>query len=227
MAHRVAVVEDEGDILDSICLALVREGHNVVGLADGTSALLEFRQRVPDLVVVDWMLPGLSGIDLCRTLRADARFARTAVCMLTARATEMDVVAGLSAGADDYVIKPFRTRELMARIRTLLRRTEALSDGAALRRFGDLWLDGVSHRAGNAGGTFDLTPTEFRLLDLLLQYPCRVFSRSQVIACLWPDDRAVDDRVVDVHIARLREKLGAAGGMVETVRGAGYRLAGG
>jgi two-component system, OmpR family, phosphate regulon response regulator PhoB len=224
MISCVAVVEDEPDILESLCLALRREGHEAVGFTDGSEALLGFRERVPDVVLLDWMLPGLSGMELCRILRGDRRFARTTICMLTARATETDIVSGLGAGADDYVTKPFSMREVMARVKTLLRRTCGADEAGALRRAGTLWLDPCTYRAGEGDRPFDLTPTEFKLLDLLLRHPSRVYSRGQIITTLWPDDRAVEDRVVDVHVARLREKMGRSGGRVETVRGVGYRL---
>lgn len=226
MAKRIAVVEDEGDILETLCHALDREGYESMACSDGASALLAFRERVPDLVLLDWMLPGLSGLDLCRILRGDQRFAHTPICMLTARGTEMDVVAGLNAGADDYVIKPFRNRELLARVKALLRRSAQASDQAGLRHVGSLWMDTGTYRAGAGEVVFDLTPTEFKLLELLLRHPGRVYTRGQILSNLWPDDRAVEDRAVDVHIARLREKMGPEGPLVETVRGVGYRLRG-
>jgi two-component system, OmpR family, phosphate regulon response regulator PhoB len=224
MGERVAVVEDELDILESLALALRREGYEVDGYPDGAEALLGFRQRVPDLVLLDWMLPGMSGLDLCRVLRSDSRFARCAVIMLTARGAEVDVVAGLSQGADDYVVKPFRTRELLARVKAVLRRFKTEAAPGAVRRVGDLWLEPATYRAGDAAGAFDLTPMEFRLLEMLLRHPGRVYTRGQILSSLWPDDRAVEDRAVDVHIARLREKMGPSGKAIETVRGVGYRI---
>lgn len=226
MAQRVAVVEDEADIRDTLALALRREGYDVEDYADGASALLGFRGRVPDLVLLDWMLPGLSGLDLLRVLRADSRFARCGVVMVTARGSEVDIVAGLNQGADDYVVKPFKSRELLARVRAVLRRYAAAAPSGTegLRRHGEVWLEPATFRAGNASGPFDLTPTEFKLLDLLMRHPGRVYTRGQVLSALWPDDRAVEDRAVDVHVARLREKMGASARAVETVRGVGYRL---
>jgi two-component system phosphate regulon response regulator PhoB len=226
MAYRVAVVEDEQDIRETLCFALEREGYEASGFADGAAALLAFRERVPDVVVLDWMLPGMSGFDLCRILRGDQRFARTGVLMVTARGTEMDVVAGLNAGADDYVVKPFRTRELLARLKALLRRTAQAESGPGLKRLGEVWLDPATYRSGAGERVFDLTPTEFKLLELLIRHPGRVYTRGQILTTLWPEDRAVEDRAVDVHIARLREKMGQEGSLVETVRGVGYRLKG-
>ena len=226
MAERIAVVEDEADIRDTLVLALKRDGYEVDGYADGADALLGFRGRVPDLVLLDWMLPGMSGGDLLRVLRADSRFSQCAVVMLTARGSEVDVVAGLNQGADDYVVKPFRTRELLARLKAVLRRyrSPAAAPADGVRRHGGLWLEAGSYRAGDDRGAFDLTPTEFKLLEMLLRHPGRVYTRGQILSTLWPDDRAVEDRAVDVHIARLREKMGPSQGWVETVRGVGYRL---
>lgn len=226
MAHGIAVVEDEKDILETLCHAFEREGYEAAGFTDGAMALLAFRDRVPDVVVLDWMLPGMSGLDLCRILRGDQRFAHTTILMLTARGTEMDAVAGLNAGADDYVVKPFRTRELMARVKALLRRTSRVSEQESVKRFGEVWLDTATYRAGMGDKVFDLTPTEFKLLELLMRHPGRVYTRGQILSGLWPDDRAVEDRAVDVHIARLREKMGREGRLVETVRGVGYRMKG-
>jgi two-component system phosphate regulon response regulator PhoB len=224
MAERIAVVEDEQDIREALCYALGREGFETEGYADGATALLAFRDRVPDLVLIDWMLPGMSGVDLCRILKGDQRMAHTGLLMLTARGTEMDVVAGLNAGADDYVVKPFRSRELAARVRALLRRLKAADQQTTLKRVGTLWLDTATYRAGAGDQAFDLTPTEFKILELLVRHPGRVYTRGQILNNLWPDDKAVEDRAVDVHIARLREKMGAHSLLVETVRGVGYRL---
>jgi two-component system phosphate regulon response regulator PhoB len=224
MRQRIAVVEDEQDILETVCYGLEREGFEALGFQDGATALVAFRDKVPDLVVLDWMLPGMSGLDLCRILRGDQRFAKTGILMLTARGTEMDVVAGLNAGADDYVVKPFRTRELMARIKALLRRTSQVDQGPPLKRVGTVWLDASTYRAGSGDEAFDLTPTEFKLLELLIRHPGRVYTRGQILGNLWPEDKAVEDRAVDVHVARLREKMADNGHLVETVRGVGYRI---
>ena len=227
MVSRIAVVEDEEDILETLTLSLKREGYDAEGYPDGAEALLGFRQRVPDLVLLDWMLPGMSGLDLLRILRSDRRFARCGAIMLTARGTEMDVVTGLEQGADDFIVKPFKTRELLARLKAVLRRygVDAAAEGA-VRRLGEVWLEPAMYRAGDSKGTFDLTPTEFKVLEVLLRHPGRVYTRGQVLSSIWPDDRAVDDRAVDVHIARLRDKMGRHGALVETVRGVGYRIRG-
>lgn len=225
MAARIAVVEDESDILETLALSLRREGYEADGYADGAEALLGFRKRVPDLVVLDWMMPGMSGLDLLRIVRSDKRFARCGVVMLTARGSEMDVVTGLNLGADDFVVKPFKTRELLARLKAVLRRygADAEAEGS-IRRLGALWLEPATYRAGDSKGTFDLTPTEFKILDMLMRHPGRVYTRGQILSSIWPDDRAVDDRAVDVHIARLRDKMVPHGSLVETLRGVGYRI---
>jgi two-component system phosphate regulon response regulator PhoB len=227
VAQRIAVVEDEPDILETLCYALGREGYECAGFPDGAAALLAFRDRVPDLAIIDWMLPGMSGIDLCRILRGDQRFGRTGLLILTARGTEMDVVTGLNAGADDYVIKPFRHRELLARVKAILRRYATADQAQGIKRVGEVWIDTTSYRAGSGDVVFDFTPTEFKILELLLRHPGRVYTRGQILNNLWPEDKAVEDRAVDVHIARLREKMGRQGPVVETVRGVGYRLKGG
>jgi two-component system phosphate regulon response regulator PhoB len=224
VGQRIAVVEDEPDILETLCYTLGREGYECAGFPDGATALIAFRDRVPDLVIIDWMLPGMSGIDLCRILRGDQRFARAGLLILTARGTEMDVVTGLNAGADDYVIKPFRHRELLARVKAILRRYAAADQAQGIKRAGEVWIDTTSYRAGSGDAVFDFTPTEFKILELLLRHPGRVYTRGQILNNLWPEDKAVEDRAVDVHIARLREKMGRHGPMVETVRGVGYRL---
>lgn len=227
MAARIAVVEDERDIQETLALSLRREGFVADEYPDGAEALLGFRQKVPDLVLLDWMMPGMSGLDLLRIVRSDKRFERCGVIMLTARGTELDVVTGLNLGADDFVVKPFKTRELVARVRAVLRRygADAEAEGA-IRRLGEVWLEPATYRAGDSKETFDLTPTEFKLLEMLLRHPGRVYTRGQILSSIWPDDRAVDDRAVDVHVARLRDKMGRQGSLVETVRGVGYKIRG-
>ena len=225
MAARIAVVEDEADILETLSLALRREGFEADAYPDGAEALLGFRQRVPDLILLDWMLPGMSGLDLLRVVRSDKRFARCGVVMLTARGAEVDIVAGLNCGADDYMVKPFKTRELLARVRAVLRRFGGSAEAeGVIRRLGDVWLEPATYRAGNSKGTFDLTPTEFKVLEMFMRHPGRVYTRGQILSAIWSDDRAVDDRAVDVHIARLRDKMGSHGTLIETVRGVGYRI---
>jgi two-component system phosphate regulon response regulator PhoB len=178
---------------------------------------------LPDVILLDWMLPGQSGLQLARRWRADPRTKTIPILMLTARGDEPDKVAGLDAGADDYITKPFSTQELLARIRAVLRR-RAPEQASDVIRLGPLMLDGATHRVSFHDEPIKLGPTEFKLLNYLMHNPERVHSRSQLLDRVWGDHVFIEERTVDVHIKRLREALGDAGRMVETVRGAGYRL---
>jgi len=226
---RIVVVEDEGAIAELIAINLRHAGHAVTVAANAEQARHEIDAQLPDLVILDWMLPGQSGLALARQWRADARTRELPIIMLTARSEEADKVAGLDAGADDYLSKPFSTNELMARIRAVLRRKapEALDDRVEV---GGLCIDPATRRVSRqvAGQDIDLKlgPTEFRLLHFLMTHPERVHSRSQLLDRVWGDHVFIEERTVDVHIKRLREALAPAqcAGMVETVRGAGYRL---
>ncbi|MCE2914405.1 MAG: phosphate regulon transcriptional regulator PhoB [Rubrivivax sp.] len=222
MAH-ILVVEDESAIAELIALNLRHAGHEAVTAIDGESALEAVRERLPDLVVLDWMLPGTTGILLARQWRAEARTKTLPILMLTARADERDLVHGLDAGADDYLTKPFSTAELLARVRALLRRRSPQTSDQPVA-VGELALDPATMRVTVAGSEVKLGPTEFRLLRFLLAHPERVHSRSHLLDRVWGDHVFIEERTVDVHIKRLREALGAAAAMVETVRGAGYRL---
>ena len=226
---RIVVVEDEGAIAELIAINLRHAGHAVTIAMNAEQARHEIDAMLPDLVVVDWMLPGQSGLALARQWRGDARTRELPIIMLTARSEEADKVAGLDAGADDYLSKPFSTNELMARIRAVLRRKapEALEDVVSV---GGLRIDPSTRRICRevAGQDVDLKmgPTEFRLLHFLMTHPERVHSRAQLLDRVWGDHVFIEERTVDVHIKRLREALTPAGcaGMIETVRGAGYRL---
>ena len=220
---RVLLVEDEPDIAELIAVNLRHHGMLAIHAPDGEAAQREIDQVLPDVILLDWMLPGLSGLQLARRWRADARTKTIPILMLTARGDEPDKVAGLDAGADDYITKPFSTQELLARIRAVLRRRapEQANDTVAV---GGLVLDGATHRVTFEGELIKLGPTEFKLLNYLMHSPERVHSRSQLLDRVWGDHVFIEERTVDVHIKRLRESLGQAGRMVETVRGAGYRL---
>ena len=226
---RIVVVEDEGAIAELIAINLRHAGHAVTLAATAEQARHAIDAQLPDLVLLDWMLPGQSGLSLARQWRADARTRELPIIMLTARSEEADKVAGLDAGADDYLAKPFSTNELMARIRAVLRRKapEALEDRVQV---GALCIDPATRRVGRLGEGADIDlkmgPTEFRLLHFLMTHPERVHSRSQLLDRVWGDHVFIEERTVDVHIKRLREALAPAqcAGMVETVRGAGYRL---
>lgn len=222
---RILVVEDEAAIAELLSMNLRFEGHEVRIAATSDEAVQAVRDSLPDLVVLDWMLPGEPGVALARRWRADARTRDLPIIMLTARSDERDLVQGLDAGADDYLAKPFSTTELMARIRSVLRRRlpEALESAVEI---GVLRLDPVTRRVRAGQTEVALGPTEFRLLRFLMTYPERVHGRPQLLDRVWGDHVFIEERTVDVHIKRLRESLMPvdAGRMIETVRGAGYRL---
>jgi DNA-binding response OmpR family regulator len=230
-AITVLVVDDEQRLRDLVRGYLEHEGFSVLTAADGLTALDLARQHAPELVVLDLMLPGIDGLEVCRRLRA---FSDAYVIMLTAKAEEIDRVVGLEVGADDYLTKPFSPRELIARLRAMLRRPRrgsmpALPDVPPPQRFGELVIDHERREAALAGAVVPLTTLEFALLTTLAAHPGRVFTRDQLLERVWDTDYFGDDHVVDVHIANLRKKLGddpAAPRFIETVRGAGYRFRG-
>jgi DNA-binding response OmpR family regulator len=220
MRHtRILVVEDEKKTSETIALYLRREGHDVVLAADGESALAAVRERVPDVVILDLLLPRLDGRVVCRELRAAG--VASGIIMLTARSTEEDKLSGLDLGADDYMTKPFSPRELMARVRALLRR---IGESDVLELAG-VTLDRDRHEACVDGESLRLTPTEFRLLETMLRRPNRTFTRQQLVDAALGDDYDGLERTVDVHVKNLRRKLGEAGKAVVTVFGVGYKLA--
>jgi two-component system phosphate regulon response regulator PhoB len=220
---RVLVVEDEKAIAELISVNLRHHGMLAVLAEDGDSAQAAIDDVLPDVILLDWMLPGQSGLLLAKRWRADPRTKLTPILMLTARGDEPDKVAGLDAGADDYITKPFSTQELLARIRAVLRR-RAPEQASDLVRIGALQLDGSTHRVSFQDQPLKLGPTEFKLLNYLMHHAERVHSRSQLLDRVWGDHVFIEERTVDVHVKRLREALGLAGAMVETVRGVGYRL---
>jgi len=222
---RVLVVEDESAIAELISLNLRHAGYEVTLAATAEQAQAAVDGVLPDLVLLDWMLPGQSGLSLARRWRGDARTRELPIIMLTARADETDKVAGLDAGADDYLAKPFSTNELMARIRAVLRRKAPEALDAAVE-VGGLRLDPSTRRVSRGDVELKLGPTEFRLLHFFMTHPERVHSRAQLLDRVWGDHVFIEERTVDVHVKRLREALSPAqcAQMVETVRGAGYRL---
>ena len=219
----VLVVEDEPAIAELIAVNLRHNGFRPTLAMDGDSAQREIDAMLPDLVLLDWMLPGASGLTLARRWRSDPRTKAVPIIMLTARGDEADRVAGLDAGADDYMAKPFSTKEMLARIRAVLRRRAPEQSAVALE-IGQLKLDTATHRVSYAEQALKLGPTEFKLLQYLMSHAERVHSRGQLLDKVWGDHVFIEERTVDVHIKRLREALGDAAAMVETVRGAGYRL---
>jgi two-component system, OmpR family, phosphate regulon response regulator PhoB len=228
MAATILVVEDEPAIQELIACNLELAGHVPLRAESAERALDLIRETLPDLVLVDWMLPGLSGVEFARRLRSDRRTRAVPIIMLTARSEERDKLAGLETGADDYVTKPFSPRELNARIKAVLRRRAPQNTDDAVEIDG-LRLDPVSHRVTGNGVPLDLGPTEFRLLHFFMTHTERVHSRGQLLDQVWGDHVFVEERTVDVHIRRLRQALSPSGHerLVETVRGTGYRMAAG
>ncbi len=220
---RVLVVEDEPAIAELIAVNLRHNGFAPTVVFDGAAAQREIDAVLPDVVLLDWMLPGESGVALARRWRSQERTKPVPIIMLTARTEESDKVQGLDAGADDYVTKPFSTHELLARIRAVLRRRapEIVNDSVQV---GELHLDAATYRVSHQGRELKVGPTEFKLLHFLMKHPERVHTRGSLLDRVWGDHVFIEERTVDVHVKRLRESLGEAGKMIETVRGAGYRL---
>ena len=223
--HRILVVEDEADILQLVTYNLTSEGFEVVGAASGEEGLEEARKGTYDLLLLDLMLPGINGLDVCRTLRREEATARLPIVMLTARGEDIDIVTGLELGADDYVTKPFSPRVLTARIRAVLRRDKVPVEPADQPfTIHEITIDPRRFHVEADGQTIDLTATEFGVLHFLARRPGWVFTRTQIIEAVKGDDYPVTDRSVDVQIVGLRRKLGTAGDNIETVRGIGYRF---
>ena len=219
----ILVVEDEPAIAELIAVNLRHSGFAPVLAEDGEAAQRALDAALPDAIVLDWMLPGQSGLQLARQWRADPRTGAVPILMLTARGDEADRVAGLDAGADDYIIKPFSTKEMLARIRAVLRRRAPEQVGGSVA-IGPLLLDASTHRVSYDGQMLKMGPTEFKLLHYFMKNAERVHSRGQLLDKVWGDHVFIEERTVDVHVKRLREALGVAGVLIETVRGAGYRL---
>ncbi|HEX7080852.1 MAG TPA: phosphate regulon transcriptional regulator PhoB [Gammaproteobacteria bacterium] len=221
---RALIVEDEQPIRDLLAHALGRAGYTVVAGATGAEARAAIVDRYPDVIVMDWMLPDVSGLELTRQLKRDPATREIPIIMLTARAQEDDRVAGLEGGADDYVVKPFSPRELVARIRAVMRRGSPAEDEVVT--VGDLQLDTAQHRVTAGGEEIALAPAEFRLLRFFMEHPDRVYSRAQVLDRVWGGNVYIEERTVDVHVRRLRQALTPYGydKLIRTVRGAGYRF---
>ena len=220
---RILIVEDEPAIAELIAVNLKHNGFQPIWAIDAEVAQRELNEVLPDVILLDWMLPGESGLALARRWRASARTKAVPILMLTARGDEADRVAGLDAGADDYIVKPFSPRELLARIRAVLRRRVPEATGG-LVKVGDLQLDADTHRVSLADKPLKIGPTEFKLLHFFMHHPERVHSRGALLDKVWGDHVYIEERTVDVHVKRLRESLSDAGSMIETVRGAGYRF---
>lgn len=225
MTANILLVEDEPAIQELLAFNVTQCGYRAIQASDADSALALINRALPDLILLDWMLPGISGVELAKRLRADQRTHNIPIIMLTARTDERDKVLGLESGADDYITKPFSPRELMARIRAVLRRRMPQMSDEIVRVEG-LELSPVTHRVSAHGQHIDLGPTEFRLLHFFMTHVERVYSRAQLLDQVWGDHVFVEERTVDVHIRRLRQALESSGldGLVQTVRGSGYRF---
>lgn len=225
MTARIMVIEDEESLCALLEYNLSKEGYKVTLVTDGEEALFAVEDEKPDLILLDWMLPHVSGIEICRQIRARTEVKDTPVIMLTARGEEDDRIRGLETGADDYLTKPFSMTELLARIRAVLRRSRPTLAGD-VATFGDILLDRQAHRVRRGERDLHLGPTEFKLLDTLMQRPGRVFSREQLLDLVWGRDVYVEIRTVDVHVGRLRKAINRRGDRdpIRTVRSAGYAL---
>ncbi len=222
---KLLLVEDDQALAELLEYRFANEGYDVRVTADGDEALIYASEETPDLVILDWMIEGTSGIEVCRRLRRDKATAHVPIIMLTAREAEDDRVRGLETGADDYVTKPFSPRELLARVSAVLRRVRPALAGETIEA-GDLRLDPVAHRVERRGRPLRIGPTEYRLLKFFMEHPRRVFSRSQLLDAVWGTDSEIEERTVDVHIRRLRKAIALDDGRdpIRTVRSAGYAL---
>jgi two-component system phosphate regulon response regulator PhoB len=225
MNARILVVDDEPDLLELVRFNLTQAGFQVETAASGREALERLKSSVPDLLVLDLMLPDVSGNDICRQIRNDPSLSELPIVMLTAKSEEVDRVVGFELGADDYVPKPFSPRELTLRVRAVLRRRASTPSPSTIVERGALRVDAERHRCFVSGEEIDLTAKEFRLLTTLMQRPGRVMTRERLLDEVWGSEITVTSRTIDTHLKRLREKLGVAGDMIETVRGVGYRFA--
>ena len=223
---KILVVDDEPDVTDLVAYHLRAKGFHVETLNDATASISKARIYQPDLVILDIMMPHLSGIQVCRILRADPKLARVPIIFLTAKAEAHDRIEGLESGADDYLSKPFSPKELVLRVESILRRVSAPKEPVnAKLRVGDIQLDSDTHRVTVKGEALDLTATEFKLLRLMMERQGRVQTREHLLLNVWNYSTEIETRTVDTHVRRLREKLGPEAGWIETIRGVGYRIA--
>lgn len=224
--HRILVVDDEEDLLELVSYKLSKDGYSVQCVVSGEEAIKVVRKEPPSLIVLDWMLPAVDGLEVCRRLKSDPKTRDIPIIMLTAKGEEGDVVAGLERGADDYMSKPFSPRVLSARVKALLRRkeAEAKSEQESIVQVHDLWIHSGRHEVKLAGAPLDLTYTEFALLQFLAKRPGWAYTRTQIVDAVKGEDYPVTERSVDVQVAGLRKKLGTFGSYIETVRGVGYRF---
>jgi two-component system, OmpR family, phosphate regulon response regulator PhoB len=221
---RILIIEDERGLTDVLTYNLNREGYETLVSHDGQEGLRKAQMQIPDLILLDIMLPGIDGLEICRQLRAGKQTSQIPILMLTAKSEETDQIVGFTVGADDYVTKPFSIKVLMQRIRALKRRTDATPEVGDFIEYGGVTIDKVKHRVTVNGEEMDLTPTEFRVLECMLRQPGRAFTRAQLMDSAIEEGALVLERTIDVHIKSLRRKLGSEQGFIETVRGVGYRF---
>jgi len=224
--ENILIVDDEEDILELVRYNLQKEGYSVICSANGEDALTKARNKFPDLIVLDLMLPGLDGLEICKLLKADPKTSQIPIIMLTAKGEETDVITGLEVGADDYIAKPFSPKVLIARVRTALRRkaSKLATEDQAILKLHEITIDPGRHEVNVKGKVVELTFTEFRLLQTLTKRPGNVFTRYQIVDAIRGSDYPVTDRSVDVQVVSLRKKLGSAGKYIETIRGIGYKF---
>jgi two-component system phosphate regulon response regulator PhoB len=223
---KILVVDDEPDVTDLVAYHLKAKGFHVETVNDATASISRARTYQPDLLILDIMMPNLSGIQICRILRADSKLSRVPIIFLTAKAEPSDRIEGLESGADDYIGKPFSPKELVLRVESILRRLAAPRESASARlHIGDIQLDSETHRVTVRGSPLDLTATEFKLLRLMMERQGRVQTREHLLLNVWNYSTEIETRTVDTHVRRLREKLGPEAGWIETIRGVGYRIA--
>src|SRR5262245_1558211 len=221
---KILIIEDEKGLVQSLTWYFNREGYETIAVGDGAEGLRKAQTLLPDLILLDLMLPGIGGLDICRELRAGERTRDIPIIMITARAEEGDQIEGFAKGADDYVTKPFSNKVLLQRVKALLRRVEGSGDPGDVTEHLGVRIDRVRHRATVGGQKLDLTPTEFRLLECLVRQPGRAFSRAQLMDAAIGEGSIVLERTIDVHVKTLRKKLDQSGELIETVRGVGYRF---
>lgn len=222
---QILIIDDEQDILDLLSYNLKKEGFSILAAKDGISGKEAVRNSIPDLIILDLMLPGIDGLELCRILKKDPKSAMIPIIMLTAKGQETDKVIGLETGADDYVTKPFSVKEITARVKALLRRTKGETPEREVHEFGRLTVDLSTHEVKVSGRVVTLSPLEFKLLKFFITHQERVYNRDQLLDLVWGNETFVEPRTVDVHIRRLREKIGPEGAwLIKTIRGTGYRF---
>ena len=223
-SKKILVADDEEDVLALVTSSLKAAGYSTLNADDGPSALASAREHMPALIVLDLMLPGMSGLEVCKALKSDNATKQIPIIMLTAKADEVDRILGFELGADDYMTKPFSPRELTLRVQSVLRRTNAPIEPADILKHGDISVDRVRHQVSLRGKEIELTATEFKLLSTLIERRGRVQSRDVLLNDVWGYESSIDTRTVDTHVRRLREKLGKSADCIETIRGFGYRM---